>query len=134
MAYWVGAALALGVGLFATLVGLDRDRAFYPTVLIVVGSYYVLFAVMAGSVSALVPEILALSLFAGLAAVGFRKSLWLVVLGLAGHGLFDFLRGGLIANPGVPAWWPKFCFAYDLVAAAYLAWRLIRPAGRNAEA
>jgi hypothetical protein len=46
-AFIVGAASAVGVGLFARVVGYDRDRAFYPTVLTVVGSLYVLFAAMA---------------------------------------------------------------------------------------
>jgi hypothetical protein len=40
----VGALLAFAVGLFATGIGLDRDRAFYPAVTIVVASYYALFA------------------------------------------------------------------------------------------
>lgn len=132
-AFLVGAALALGVGVFATLVGLDRDRAFYATVLILVASYYELFAVMGGSASALVPETLAFGGFLALAAIGFRTSLWLVVLGLAAHGLFDFVRGDLIANPGVPAWWPMFCLSFDLVAAAYLGWLLVRRARRGAK-
>ena len=46
MALAIGAALAIFVGLFATGVGLDRDRAFYPVVTIVIATYYVLFAVM----------------------------------------------------------------------------------------
>ena len=33
MALWVGAILALVVGLTTTGVGMDRDRAFYPTVM-----------------------------------------------------------------------------------------------------
>src|SRR3954470_5341909 len=45
MAYLVGAGLALVVAAFAALTGLDRDRAFYATVLIVVAHYYDLFAV-----------------------------------------------------------------------------------------
>jgi hypothetical protein len=131
MAYAIGAGLALAVALFGALVGLDRDRAFYSTVLIVVASYYVLFAAMAGADAALVPEILALALFAALAAIGFRTSMWLVAAGLAGHGLFDFLRGGLIANPGVPGWWPMFCLSFDVVAAGCLAWLLLRRNGRQ---
>lgn len=127
-AFLVGAALALGVGVFASLVGLDRDRAFYPTVLIVIAALYELFAVMGGSGSALQAETVAFAGFACLAVIGFKKSLWLVVLGLAAHGLFDFFRGDLIINPGVPDWWPMFCLAYDLVAAAYLAWLLVRHA------
>jgi hypothetical protein len=50
MPYVVGIVLSIGVALFARSVGFDRDRAFYPTVMIVIASYYVLFAVMSGSV------------------------------------------------------------------------------------
>lgn len=132
-AFLVGASLALGVGIFATLVGLDRDRAFYPTVLIVIASIYELFAVMGGSGSALRAETLAFVGFACVAVVGFRTKLWLVALGLAAYGLFDFFRGDLIVNPGVPAWWPMFCQAYDLVAASYLARLLVRRARHGAK-
>lgn len=41
MALLMGVLLALAVGLFATAVGLDRDRAFYPTVTIVIASLYI---------------------------------------------------------------------------------------------
>ena len=37
------------------------------------------------------------------------------------------IHGRLIVNPGVPVWWPAFCGAYDVVAAAYLAFLLLRP-------
>ena len=40
MAVLVGALLAFAVGLLATAIGLDRDRAFYPIVTIVIASYY----------------------------------------------------------------------------------------------
>ncbi len=46
MAILVGALLALAIGGFATVVGLDRDRAFYPTVTIVIALLYSLFAVV----------------------------------------------------------------------------------------
>jgi len=120
----IGVLLALAVGLFATGVGLDRDRAFYPTVTIVIGALYALFAVMGESTEALVRESLAGAVFVGLAVIGFRWSLWVVVVALAGHGMFDFIHAGLISNPGVPQWWPEFCGAYDVTAAAYLAWLL----------
>jgi len=120
----IGVLLALAVGLFATGVGLDRDRAFYPTVTIVIGALYALFAVMGESTEALVRESLAGAVFVGLAVIGFRWSLWVVVVALAGHGMFDFIHAGLISNPGVPQWWPEFCGAYDATAATYLAWLL----------
>ena len=71
-------------------------------------------------------ESLAGAVFLAVAASGFRSSLWLVVVALAAHGLFDLSHGALISNPGVPRWWPEFCLSYDVTAAAYLAWRLKR--------
>jgi hypothetical protein len=134
VALLVGSVLALLVGLFASFVGLDRDRAFYPAVTIVIASYYALFAVMGGTAQTLATESLVILVFMGLAVAGFRTSLWLVVGALAAHGLFDLVHGRLIANPGVPAWWPPFCLAYDVVAAAYLAWLLARTRVRAAAA
>lgn len=127
----IGLFLALAVGVLAAASGLDRERAFYSTVLIVVGSYYVLFAAMAGSGHVLGLET-ALSLaFVATALIGFRKNLWIVALGLAAHGLFDLGHGHVVDNPGVPRWWPDFCMAYDLAAAAILTLRLWRPRARN---
>lgn len=126
MALLIGAVLAISVGVFATGVGLDRDRAFYPVVTIVVASYYVLFAIMGNSNQALVRELGVFAVF-GLAAVaGFKKSLWIAVAALAGHGVQDFVHLSLLPNPGVPAWWPGFCGMYDVVAAIYLGWLLQR--------
>ena len=122
MGYAVGGVLALLVSGFARLTGLDRDRAFYPTVLIVVGSYYVLFAAMGGSPRALVVESIVMSAFVLAAIAGFKGSVWLVVAGLAAHGVFDAFHAHIVHNPGVPEWWPAFCGTYDVVAAAALAW------------
>lgn len=124
MALLVGVLLALAVGTLARSVGLDRDRGFYPTVTIVIASYYALFAVMGGSSDALVIESLVGLTFVATAVAGFRLSLWLVVAALLVHGIFDFVRGAAIANAGVPIWWPRFCLAFDVTAAGFLAWLL----------
>ena len=125
MALIIGASLALAVGvLLGTTLRLDRDRAFYPTVTIVIASYYVLFAVMGASTHTLVLEALAGAVFLLSAVYGFRSSLWFVVAALAAHGIFDLVHDSAIPNPGVPAWWPEFCLAYDVTAAVYLAWLL----------
>lgn len=94
--------------------------------MIVIAFYYVLFAVMGGSSRALVAELLIAGVFVLAASVGFRRSLWLVVAALAAHGAMDVVHGHLVANAGVPAWWPAWCSAYDFGAAAYLGWRLKR--------
>ncbi len=124
MALLVGALLAFSVGLWASGVGLDRDRAFYPVVTIVIASYYALFAVMGASTHALVLESLVCAVFLAVAVIGFRWSLWVAVVALAAHGLFDFIHAAVISNPGVPDWWPEFCLTYDVTAAVYLAWLL----------
>lgn len=125
MEHLIGVGLALTVGAFATVTGYDRDRSFYPTVLIVVASYYDLFTIMAGREGPLGPETAAWIMFVGFSVVGFRTSLWVVVAALAGHGLFDAVHGHVIDNPGIPAWWPGFCLGYDVSAAAWLAWHLL---------
>ena len=121
----IGALLALGVGGLSTLVGFDRDRAFYPVVLVVIASYYGLFAVMAGG-GALWPEAIGLAAFTAVAVIGFRTSLWLVAAALRAHGVFDLVHPHMIDNPGVPRWWPAFCLAFDAAAAGYLAVRLLQ--------
>ena len=126
MAFVIGIIMALAVSAFATTLRLDRDRAFYPTVMMVIAFYYVLFAAMAGSGRAIVIECIIAGVFVVAASIGFRGSLWLVAAALAAHGIQDFFHAQLVTNPGVPVWWPAWCGAYDVAAAGYLSWRLAR--------
>jgi len=126
MAFAIGVGLALLIGFGATLAGWDRERAFYSTVLVVVATYYALFAVVGGSMQALGAEALPIAVFIAAAVVGFRRSMWLVAAGLVAHGIFDLAHGEWVENPGVPVWWPRFCMAYDVTAGAYLACLLRR--------
>lgn len=124
MEFIAGITIALVVSFSATVIGFDRDRAFYPTVLAVIASYYALFAVMGTSVPALLADSAVMVLFLVATVLGFRRNLWLVAVTLFAHGIFDFAHEAVISNPGVPPWWPTFCLAYDITAAAYLAWLL----------
>ena len=124
MEYLIGLGLALAVSLFARFVGLDRDRAFYPTVMIFIAVLYGLFAILGKSMTALGLESVIGAGFILTAVLGFKHNLWLVVAALAVHGGFDFFHGHLFANPGVPAWYPGFCGTYDVVAAGWLAWMI----------
>jgi hypothetical protein len=119
--------LGIAVSFLGRAAGFDRDRSFYSTILIVVASYYALFAILGGSTRALVIESLVGSVFLVVAVLGFKGSLWLVVLGLVGHGVMDiFLHHHLVTNPGMPPWWPWFCMAIDLVMGSILAGLLMR--------
>jgi len=126
MEYLIGVTLALAVAGFAAVVGFDRDRAFYPTVLIVIAAYYVLFAAMDPSRRALLVEIAVACGFVLFAVLGFKRNLLLVAAAIAGHGVFDFVHHLFIDNPGVPRWWAGFCGSIDVALGVLLAARLIR--------
>jgi hypothetical protein len=98
--------MSLAVAGFAVVIGFNRERAFYPTVLIVIASYYVLFAAMGASRHTLIIEIVVAGGFLLVAVLGFRRNFWLIVTALIGHGIFDSVHHFLIDNPGVPHWWP----------------------------
>ena len=104
MPYVVGAVAALLTYALGKVAGFDRDRAFYATILIVVGHYYVLFAAEAGSTPALIAELAGMTVFVALAVAGFKFTPWLIRAGLAGLGVFDLVHGYLVTNPGVPTW------------------------------
>ena len=124
MEYAIGAVLGLVVAALAFVVGFDRDWPFYPTVLMVVASYYILFAVMGASGEARAIEIAVASGFSLLAVVGFKRSLWWVAAAMTGHGVFDFFHHWLIQNPAVPRWWPGFCLGFDVIFGGCIAVRL----------
>jgi hypothetical protein len=95
----IGVALALAIVALGRFSSLDRDRALYPVTLIVIASYYVLFATMGGA-RALPSELMAATVFVVVAIVGFRTTLGWVAAGIAGHGIFDWVvHPRLIAKP-----------------------------------
>ncbi len=65
---------------------------------IVIATYYLLFAAMAQSTDALLAEAVPMLLFIAVASIGFRRTPWLVVAGLAIHGVFDVFHHALITN------------------------------------
>jgi hypothetical protein len=122
----IGVVLALSLAIFASVVGFDRERSYYATVLAVIGLLYGLWAVMSGSTTTLLLESIGIVVFLILSVLGFKTSQWFLVAGLAAHGVYDYFHGHLFTNSGVPAFWPMFCGSYDVTAAAYLAWLLHR--------
>ena len=126
MEYLIGAALAVAIAGLAAVVGFARDRALTLAALMVVASYYVLFAAMGGSGQTIVVEIAVGVGFIIVGVVGYRTNLWLVAAGLVGHGIFDGFHHLVIDNPGVPVWWPGFCLGFDVVFGGWLGVLLAR--------
>ncbi len=121
MALLIGVVLALVLAIFGTVVGFDRERSFYATVLAVIGLLYGLWAVLSGSTTTLLLEGIGIVVFLTLSVLGFKTSQWFLVVGLAAHGVYDYFHGHFFTNSGVPTFWPMFCGSYDVTAAAYLA-------------
>lgn len=121
MEFIVGFTLALFVCGATAWLGMDRDRVFYPAVLIVVATYYVLFAVVDGRNEVLLSEMAIAAVFTALAVAGFKRAAWIAVAALAGHGLMDLFHHDLVHNTGVPQGWPGFCLAFDVTAALFFA-------------
>jgi hypothetical protein len=121
MEYLVGIALALLICSAAHGLKMDRDRVFYPTMLIVIATYYVLFAVIDGDKQVLLSELAISAVFTVVAVLGFKRNLWLLVAALAGHGVMDLFHHKLVHNSAVPPGWPGFCLTFDVTAALLLA-------------
>jgi hypothetical protein len=111
----VGVLLAVGTVALAKFTRFDEERSFYSTVLVIIASYYVLFAVLGSSSHALVWELVMAVAFSTAAIIGALFFLTLVGIGILAHGLFDLAHDVIIQNPGVPSWWPSFCGSLDVV-------------------
>jgi hypothetical protein len=85
-----------------------------------IAAVYIGFAVADGRPRVLAAETAVAAVFVVVAAVAITVSPWLIVAGLAGHGVKDAVqhRTGFVDGT---RWWPPFCAAVDVVAAALLA-------------
>jgi len=114
IAFITGVVLAVALIIFGKLTGYEKDRSFFPTLLIVIASYYLLFAILDGSVSTLLIEIAVAAFFIVLAIWGSYRFPVIVGAAIALHGIFDFMYGYFYVNNGVPVWWPAFCAGIDI--------------------
>lgn len=119
-----GAATGVVTILVARLI--RGERWLYSLGLLVLPSLYALFALHVGETSVSAREMLygIPFLVAGLlfALVSIRQSAAIVGAFWLLHGLYDLIHGRLVMNPGVPAWYPVWCFAVDVVVGGYLIW------------
>ena len=96
----------------------------YALGLALIAAIYIGFAVADGRPKVIVVESIVASAFVVIAAVAITVSVWLIVVGLVGHGLKDLWqhRRQFVANT---RWWPPFCLVVDWVAAAMIAVAII---------
>jgi len=96
----------------------------YALGLALIAAIYIGFAVADGRPKVIAAEIGVASVFVVIAAVAITVSVWLIVVGLVGHGLKDLWqhRRQFVATT---RWWPPFCAVVDFVAAAIIAIAII---------
>ena len=92
----------------------------YAMGLVLIASVYVGFAVADGRPRVIGVESAVAAAFIVVAAVALTGSPWLLVAGLAGHGLKDLWQHRTLFVRGT-RWWPPFCLVVDWVAAAVIA-------------
>jgi hypothetical protein len=98
--------------------------AVYALGLTLIAAVYIGFGVADGRPKVIAVETGVASVFVVLAAVAVTGSAWLLVAGLAGHGLKDLWqhRTGFVAHT---RWWPPFCASVDFVAAAVISLTIV---------
>jgi hypothetical protein len=96
----------------------------YALELAAIAAVYIGFAVADGRPRVLAVEAVVATGFLAVAAVALAVSPWLLVAGLAGHGVKDAVqhRTGFVSGT---RWWPPFCAAVDFVVAALMAIALL---------
>ncbi len=96
------------------------DATVYALGLAVIAAVYIGFGVADGRPRVLVVETGVATVFVVVAAAAVTGSAWLIVAGLAGHGLKDLWQqhSRFVANT---RWWPPFCATVDFVAATVVA-------------
>jgi hypothetical protein len=100
----------------------------YALVLVLIASVYIGFAVADGRPLVIAAESGVAATFFVVAAAAVTGSPWLLVAGLAGHGLKDLWqhRRQFVANT---RWWPPFCLVVDWTAAAIIATEIVAGVG-----
>jgi hypothetical protein len=96
----------------------------YALGLAIIAAVYIGFSVADGRRHVIAIESSVAGVFVVVAAVSITGSAWLLVLGLAGHGLKDLWqhRTQFVRNT---RWWPPFCATVDWVAAGILTGALL---------
>ncbi len=101
-----------------------QPRTVYALGLILIAAVYIGFSVADGRRHVIAAESCVAGFFVVVAAASVSGSAWLLVLGLAGHGLKDLWqhRTQFVRNT---RWWPPFCATVDWVVAGSLASALL---------
>jgi hypothetical protein len=126
---------AVGVLTIALARIIRGQRWLYSLGLLTLPGLYAFFALQAGEQAVGVKEVIygvpfvVVGLIFAFASV--RHSAVVVGAFWILHGLYDLTHSQFFTNPGVPGWYPVFCFSVDVVVGAYLLWLSRRISNAN---
>ena len=101
-----------------------EPKTVYALGLALIAAVYIGFSVADGRWHVIAVETIVAGSFVIVAAMSVSGSAWLLVAGLAGHGLKDLWqhRTQFVRNT---RWWPPFCATVDFVAAGILTTAIV---------
>lgn len=126
--------LVLGLLLAFIAIAMAKDlklplRAF-ALALAALPAFYMMFALLVGDLAALGLELLYGLPFIGIGILcyrrGFKASGFLVAALWALHAAYDVYHPMLVANAGVPGWYPVLCLGFDILIVSYLIGQVVR--------
>lgn len=106
-------------------IGLHRERALYPLLMMVVALAYVLLAASDDAFGQALVEAVVALVFVAAAIAGYRHNLWWVVVALIAHAGFDAAHTAFWPSPVIPHWYAGFCIGADAVLALHLMLLLV---------
>lgn len=120
MEYLAGISLAIAIAAFAKRFDLEKEKFFYPLILVAIALIYLVFGAFDGRAAVFTIEAIYACLFILAAMAAAWK--WPLIAGVAIllHGLFDLAHHLLLENTGVPDWYPGFCAAVDIPLGAFI--------------
>ena len=107
---------------------LSQQRAMEMTsfLMVLIGSVYYGFALLDKNKHARMIEMLVATFFVLLGIFGLWFSPWLLVIGLALHGLWDLLHHNKSRHLSkIPGWYVPFCSSYDFIMSVYIGYILL---------
>lgn len=120
----VGLSLATATILLTLTLSDTQALELHAVLLTLIASVYIGFALRGGQPSEVGLELTIAAAFILFALIGLWLSPWFIVLGLALHGVWDFLHHDLIHTP-VPRGYIPLCMVYDGLMAGFLSLYLV---------
>ena len=110
-----------GIVWFGRSQRLISERLYLSVVLFVIALLYVAFGLHDGDPKHLREELIGLAIYGSLAAIGYRRSIWWLVIGIGGHALWDWAHKPDMLEGYTPSWYREYCILVDLLLAGYVA-------------